>query len=762
MEQIKSGLKIIGKIELSEADLNKKRFSNGRSQYNHIAKIDKGAALCNQDDRHAVAPETVDRIYKELGKVERSGDRKGQINDLRTLLEFAFALRLYPSMPFAERKATKNLAAFVEEYYMKYPQESSAKFLVGEIRKRLNHIIHNSIFMDITEAELNDLFLKVHCILDGLFDRDSKSDFSPQPEFYDINKEQRDAVSSHESVVLVNAGPGTGKTHLIVDRIRHSARNAGEKVIIALAYTNEAAKQLKDRYVYSVFGTNDYTGVENVYISTIHSFAFNTMKSFFEGNGQQFEYEVIDDNEEREINEEFNNNQTLIAEYLKENKLLTFNGILAMFDDFAKNDAKMRQYLKDTVYEIILDEAQDASLVAAQLLKDIYDIAPESLKIFLVGDQRQNIFAFNTGSILNFGKVGLQAFEYQLHRCYRCPNTILNIVNRFSFQDCTNVQLDRKSSFGIEVDEEVPEYTAYPDEKSEISGIIAKIKELRASNNVGYSDMAILLATSYSFRSFAECFNAEGIPFRCYGGHTEILEPIRQLLYYLGAIEKNRYSFKKFIAHANVDFGTDGFRTEEEVMDFLEKSPEDIGRYIQKIKYYRSIIASEDRKYDIADAIKAYSEISDDAALFEKFLLVVREAGIESYKELKQKMSPNILSFEPFYNRANIVKSSHENDDCVAISTIHSAKGKEWQYVFIPGVTDGKYPAYIRPDASVKEQIAHENNEMKKFYVACTRSLKKIYFSWTRTYMVKNWSFKGKMSKYLEKNKDLLKVLDNR
>ena len=748
---------------MSEHDLNKKRFGDGQSQYNHVAKIDRKIlsdkitdTVCFSED----AIKTIDNIYSALEKVETAGERKSQVTDLRTLLEFAFTLKLYPATKFSERKTNRSLAAFVDEYYLKYPQESSARPLIDEVRKRLNHIIHNSIFMEVADEEMNALFLKVHCILDGLFCRHTVSRFVMTPSFYDVNEEQKNAVESSSNVVLVSSGPGTGKTHLIVDRMMHSARCSEAKSIIGLAYTNEAAKQLRDKYVYTIFGTKDYESIDKICISTIHSFAFNTLKSFSETLGRPFDYEIVDETEEKEIREEFKNVDSLISEYIKENNIVTFNGILKMFDDAVRNDAALRQYLKDTIYEIILDEAQDASMDAAQLLKDIYDISPGSIKIFMVGDQRQNIFAFNTGSILNFEKVGFTPTKYSLHRCYRCPNTILNLVNSFSFQDCKNERLYNKHAFGSDNKEELPTYTEYKDERDEINGIISEIRKLKTSQDIEYCDIAILLPTSYPFRVYGEHFNKEGIPFKCFGGQTELLEPVRRLLYYLGAIEKNKYSIKKLLTHLDIELGPDiSIKNEDEALDIAESSPT-AGKYVKTIKKFSPIV--DTGEYSIADAIDAFAEISGDA-LIRDFSLVVKESGSRTYKELKQKMSPNMSDFGQFYNRANSIKSSTDTRDYVTISTIHSAKGKEWQYVFIPGVTDGKYPSYNKRATSGAAIIAHENSEMKKFYVACTRALKKLYLSWTDSYIIGNYTFNDRdMSKYLADKQNFLEIVRRR
>ena len=754
MEVNLPGVKIVGKIQLSDEDLKKNRFKTGQSQYNHIAKVET-VKLEN------IPQDTVDKLYEVLGKLENSRKSNEQIMDLRTILEFAFVLRLHPQVKFEPRKAKDivNLHNAVEDYYSVYPEELSAKRLVDDIRRRLNHIIHNSIFVEVSEGELITLFHKVRCILDGLFFRNTSSEIVRTASFFDVNNEQKSAVDSQSLVTLVNAGPGTGKTHLIVDRLIKSAKEVSleptNRMVVGLAYTNEAAKQLKERFVYTIFGSDDYKGIDNVQISTIHSFAFNTLKAFYEHCGQTFGYEVIDESEEQDIIKDFNNDKRAVSHFLDENRLLTFNMILSMFDSVIHDDGRMKDYLVSSICEIILDEAQDASEITATLLKDIYDLAEGSIKIFLVGDQRQNIFAFNTGSLLNFSKVVFSPIEVTLHRCYRSPNPILEFVNQFSFIDCKNEGLYKQEQ-GTNDNSKKPECREFLNEETEISGIVERIRELKNMTEVSYSDIAVLTQDSYAFSAYCQAFNAAGIPFRCFGGKTELLVPVRRCLYFLGAIENMDYCMKKLIAHLGISIDVQ-LSSEDDLIDYIET---DISaRFVTSlIKKYRSTVRSEG-KYDIAEAIDEYAAREDSTNLLRDLGKVVRSIGIESYKELKQKLSPSIPEMDEFFYKPNSVKSDNTSNDFVILSTIHSAKGKEWQYVFVPGLTDGKCPRYNKYATTGSELLAHENNELKKFYVACTRASKGLFLSWTRSYRNGTYLFENrKMSKFLYRYKDQLNM----
>lgn len=750
MEHSLPGIKIVGKIQLSEADLNKKRYKKGQSQYRHLANaadIDSGI----------VPEDVVDQIYDELAKLENSKRSNEQIMHLRVLLEFAFALRLHPSIRFEERVSYTSLHENIEAYYKLYPKELSAKSIVTDVRLRLNNIVHNSIFREITDRELRDLHHKVRTILDGLFYRDTVSKMkAEEPSIFDVNNEQLDAVESSSNVILVNAGPGTGKTHLIVDRMIKSAEKSGNKTVVALAYTNEAAKQLRERYIYTIFGTEDYGNVDNIQICTIHSFAFNTLKAYSEKLSGTFDYEVIDESDESEICQEFNGNAVLVSEYMKDNRLLTFNGILAMFYETLTNNSEMQEYVVDNISEIILDEAQDASVMAAKVLKKIYDMASGQIKIFLVGDQRQNIFAFNSGSLLNFKKVGFIPREYNLHRCYRCPKSILGYVNSFHFSDCRNEPLYNSN---IDPSDKLPECVEFMNEDDEAAGIVSKIISLKKSLEIDYKDIAVLMNNSNLFPTYGRVCNEKGIPFVYHGGKSDLLPSIKRLLHYLGALESNKHSLKKFLSFLDVSFAPNmSFNSEDQVLEYALTKSSHAKRFVPLVKKYRAILQSGTIDYTMSDAIDEYANLTEDASIIKDFSLAVKSLSINSYKDLKLKIGPGVKSFEKFYYRPKDVKSKIESDDCINISTIHSAKGGEWKYVFVIGMTDGKMPAYLRSN-EVKDYIAHENNELKKFYVACTRAIGQLYLSWTKSYTVGKYTFNNRrMSKFLSLHMDVLNI----
>jgi DNA helicase-2/ATP-dependent DNA helicase PcrA len=120
--------------------------------------------------------------------------------------------------------------------------------------------------------------------------------------------------------------------------------------------------------------------------------------------------------------------------------------------------------------------------------------------------------------------------------------------------------------------------------------------------------------------------------------------------------------------------------------------------------------------------------------------LSLKLAKIDKYdiNEISVSLSPNNEDFTMFYRKTadfTFEKEIKEND-YVTLSTIHSAKGKEWDYVIIPGLSQDTFPRYNTDDL---------NAELKKFYVACTRTLRKLYFTRPVSITVSNnrgtWTF---------------------
>jgi ATP-dependent exoDNAse (exonuclease V) beta subunit len=127
------------------------------------------------------------------------------------------------------------------------------------------------------------------------------------------------------------------------------------------------------------------------------------LKEYFKNNKEVFDYTIINDEEFKDIQKEFKNEELLIDKYLNEYNLLTFDKIIEKFIQIIKEDKNFQLFITNYLNEVIVDEAQDLDEKQYEIL-ELLKKYNKDLKLFFVGDQRQNIYDFRGGSLNHIEK----------------------------------------------------------------------------------------------------------------------------------------------------------------------------------------------------------------------------------------------------------------------------------------------------------------------------------------------------------------------
>ena len=375
-----------------------------------------------------------------------------------------------------------------------------------------------------------------------------------------LNEKQRLAVLENKRIVFVNAGPGTGKTHLLVNKIFHQIISSDSiENIVALSYTNTSALELQVRLSEKVF-YSDYKE-HNIFSGTIHSFAFKSLRSFAKTiNSKDFDYTILDEDEIEFFAEEiaimlgvsFGSSQ--ILSILKSNltdsfipkeliekvsvikekyRLIGFKDILLNFQKEIKSNPDFVTWLKSKVSFILVDEAQDLTKLEYDILELL--IEKSEIKLFLVGDPRQNIFGFNGGSFEHLDDFLKRhdniSTEMVLDISYRCPNIVFQNLNKFQFIDCKNYPINSEKSGSFTIKE-------FNHKLQESQGIIEIIKGINDNQNT-----AILFTSLKYFDILAQDLNNSKIPFKSVGGRSFLKKYIRLTLHFISLINDNSNVF---------------------------------------------------------------------------------------------------------------------------------------------------------------------------------------------------------------------------
>ena len=234
----------------------------------------------------------------------------------------------------------------------------------------------------------------------------------------------------------------------------------------------------------------------------------------------------------------------------------------------------------------------------------------------------------------------------------------------------------------------------------------------------------------------------EEIPYKVFGGQRVLKRHIRFLNHILRIIDNdNAYSIRKIAQYAGIDITRDGRKRKSA---FYES---DLGQMILSIREETAFSRIARR---VIDEIMAGPE--DDAEITADYNAFLDLASpFETVSDYLAAFATDRERFTPFY-LADIEECQVPTDEgFLTISTIHSAKGLEWDNVFIMGLCEGNFPnPYFCQNLTPFEQREFFNNEWKKMYVAATRARRNLYLSFSSSIKRKGYSFHKAPSRFLQ------------
>lgn len=665
---------------------------------------------------------------------------------------------------------TRTYGTFAEalkEFYKwnKYNEVSKAAFV---LKDKLNDVVHHNTRVD-KETFLtfyNMLVRLIYLATEVLPDSATMEfiGYSSSDELADLNDEQKDAVLCDDQIIYVSAGPGTGKTHLLINKLLHyiSASSKPEK-IVALSYTNTAANELGEKFRKATFECGTTKPYE-FYNGTLHAFCFKMIKSYYTTIGKEFNFIIIDDTDIAELAEEFRIQfndqygvkeiqaclksrlaskdprlQQLIGELKARYNIISIDDILTTFIDNL-GDIGFRQWFKDQVSVLVIDEAQDLTELNYRIFDLLLQVNP-ALKVFLVGDSRQNIFGFNGGSYEHLDAFLRRHSSYtrkNLTGTYRCPQPVCDYVNTFRFLDCDNTPLH---SVGGNMGKITVRSSETPEgEALTVLGFIQKIDDL---NNT-----AVLCQNLKYMNILIDRLGEAGIPYKVFGGQKLVKKHIKVFNHLLRIIDSdNVYSINAI---------------NREFMLHIDRMP---GRNVAE-RFYNTSDGRilKDIKEDIARKQRLQEDLSMVAltdTLIERFFLNIGDESIKAdFIALKELMGQynNIADFLLSFaiDRETFARFIEKNyveckvpitDKYLTISTIHSAKGLEWKNVIIMGMSEGNFPnMWFAKDLKEPEKDKFLNDLLKSMFVAATRTKGDLYL----TYASRNpWGYAQMPSRFL-------------
>lgn len=603
-----------------------------------------------------------------------------------------------------------------------------------------------------------------------------------------LNPEQTEAVETLDGPVLVLAGAGTGKTRVLTTRIAHilSTNRTFPSQILAVTFTNKAAREMKERVALLVggavegmpwLGTFHSIGVKLLrrhaeLIGLSSSFTILDTDDVTRLIKQLIQAEGIDDKRwpakqfagmidgwknkglgPADIPEgdarAFANGKgrELYAAY--QNRLKTLNAcdfgdlLLHPINMFRQNPDVLKDYHQRFRY-ILVDEYQDTNTAQYMWLRLLAQRPKGELQnVCCVGDDDQSIYGWRgaeVDNILRFEKDFPGAKVIKLERNYRSTEHILgaaaHLISHNEGRLGKTLFTDRSDPEDIKV-----QVHASWDSEEEARAIGEEIEQLQRHQHK-LNDMSILVRASFQMREFEDRFVTLGLNYRVVGGPRfyERLE-IRDAMAYFRLVcqPADDLAFERIVNTPKRGLGDTTVRA---LHDYAR------ARNIPMLAAAADIIETDEMKpkprkalFDVVQSFRRWQGLLENTPHTDLAEQILEESGytdmwkndksaeapgrLENLKELIRSMD-SFESMRGFLEHVALVMDVEQNEnlDAVSIMTLHSAKGLEFETVFLPGWEEGLFPHQRSLDESGRAGLEEER---RLAYVGLTRAKRRCH-----------------------------------
>ena len=589
-----------------------------------------------------------------------------------------------------------------------------------------------------------------------------------------LNDRQKEAVLYGDGPLLILAGAGSGKTSVLTKRVAYliKERNVSPSNIVAITFTNKAAKEMKERIIKEV-GKEGY----DIQISTFHSFGLRIIKENYEKLGYEKNFTIIDSDDSLTVvkkilkemgidstrfNPKFIKNQisscknemvtpekykNLVNDELSDitykvykkyqdtllrNNSLDFDDLLIKPIELFNKYKEVLENYQELFKYVFIDEYQDTNEAQYILSKMI---SAKYKNICVVGDDAQSIYSWrgaNFKNILNFEKDYQNAKVILLEQNYRSTKTILNAANSVIKNNINkkDKNLWTDNSLGEKI-----KYVRTNDEKDEASYVTREIRSL-VNNGVSLDDIAVLYRTNAQSRTIEEGFLNSNIPYKIVGAFAFYSrKEIKDLLAYLKLIYNTKddvslmriinYPKRKIGAKTIENLSMDAVLNGTSMFDVISGGKElEFKKLILEMKEKSEVLSLTETIDMVLDKSGIKSELESEHTLEAD----IRLENLNEFKSITKTFEEEsgIASLEDFLNEVSLVSDvndqKNDNSPKVTLMTIHAVKGLEYKYVFVIGMEEN-----IFPHVNSCEEEGGIEEERRLCYVAITRAKEKLY-----------------------------------
>ena len=641
-----------------------------------------------------------------------------------------------------------------------------------------------------------------------------------EQEYKKLNEQQKKAVDTVEGPVMVIAGPGTGKTQILSRRVANILTNhqTHPEEIVCLTYTDAGASEMLDR-LERLIGEEG----RNVRVSTIHAFCSELILENPELFGKELtvitaaaKYELLKETMDKSITENsslyknsgdrYSSKEQLLElfsrmkrqglkkadiekkieeckgkkkyqrlldgvsivekyrEKIREHNYFDFDDMILKTIEKLEEDEAFQSNVSDGIKYLFVDEFQDTSVIQNKLI-DLLVKGKKNPNIFVVGDDDQSIYRFQGVSADNIQKFDeeYQPTKIVLEENYRSSQAIIDASRQLIKQNKGEKKVLVAAGDNKDYDYQLPILKSYPNEESEMFGVLKEIKKLIHSG-VSPKEIGVIYGRNSYGEKFAKILRDNGIFVQMKKEEKNLfIDPffkkILAILKYICQPSRNVRELRKIL-----------------YFDFFEVEVSEIAK-IRNLKNDEKISISS-----IAEIDKKLESIRKKVNKSEKHLSpmyvlgeLLKSLGIDGYI-MKSKEKYHLVSIlntiyelmlteclllpkltvKGFLNQLSSLQEmrislpikdiSGSPSNCVQLMTAHGSKGLEFEHVFMMKCNDGKkdvkwpggenksgkfsYPPSLNGKAEKESQLKEEENR-RLFYVAMTRAKKVLHLSYS-------------------------------
>lgn len=571
-----------------------------------------------------------------------------------------------------------------------------------------------------------------------------------------LNDKQREAASYTDGPLLILAGAGSGKTRVLTYKIAYLLEQNIVKPweILAITFTNKAAKEMKERVLslveenandiwlgtfhsvcvrilkreiellgysrdFNIFDELDKEKVikevlkklnisDKEYPVSYIKYEISRAKDNMKGP-EEYLTEASGDFRKEKVAQVYISYQEL----LKKNNAIDFDDIIMLTVKVFMNNPDRLEYYQNKFKYILVDEYQDTNKIQFLLISLL---SAAHGNICVVGDESQSIYGFrgaDISNILNFEKEFPNAKIVKLEENYRSTKTILEAANQVIKNNKSKI--DKKLWTENKQGDKIV-YNTLSNEYEEVEYIVDKIDEICKKENKTYSDFAVLFRTNAQARVLEEVFMRSGTPYRLIGGiKFYARKEIKDITSYLKFIQNpnDNISLRRIINEPKRGIGNTALDRLDEIAaanntsiyNVIKDSDNLVGiRSAGNIIMFRDMMEDLISKKDtmpVSEYIKLVLKNSGYEAMLNETEDKESEMRFDNLMEFigvamefeKENADNTLADFLDSIALVSDVDSLEEGAEAVTLMTMHSAKGLEFNVVFLVGMEEGLFPS---------------------------------------------------------------------